>query len=441
MDNNKTKYRIIIGVLLFVCILLSIFYVLQLKELPKINKINEEISKELEEKSLIDGISAVDNIYIYGIHLNLSGKINRIDNINNLELILYDNKEINSYELKYEEKDNIISYTLSDSINEGICLDDLNIGNYKLLLKITTDSNYMYYSLYNTTAYSYMDYYTITRNGSNNYIEISNILSALNIKVTKKELPDSIYDIVVDPGHGGIDTGATKNNVYESIINLEVALKLKKELESLGLKVKLTREGNYNPGNLPGISPYGEHGRVNIGYEAKAKFFLSIHSNSLETYPKMSGVEVYTSSKNNKILASEIASNIVNNVGIMYSKKAEDKVMDGVYVRNFTLLELENYKKTAKKEGYTFYESATTSTQHYYVIRETGGIITNAYVDGRNTKKEVNIYRNSNIGLDGYLIELGYMTNSNDLKLLLDKKSEYAYSIAYALKKYLNITN
>ncbi len=68
-------------------------------------------------------------------------------------------------------------------------------------------------------------------------------------------------------------------------------------------------------------------------------------------------------------------------------------------------------------------------------------MITNAYMDGRNKNYKPNKYYNSNIGLDGYLIEMGYITNSNDLSILLNKKDSYARAIKNSIKNYLNITN
>ena len=48
--------------------------------------------------------------------------------------------------------------------------------------------------------------------------------------------------VVLDPGHGGIDTGATgKGGVAEKEITLPVCLRLKKYLDLSGVKVVLTR--------------------------------------------------------------------------------------------------------------------------------------------------------------------------------------------------------
>ena len=40
------------------------------------------------------------------------------------------------------------------------------------------------------------------------------------------------------------------------------------------------------------------------------------------------------------------------------------------------------------------------------MLRETGGIATSAYVDGRNPSYGANMFYNSNIGVEAYLLEL-----------------------------------
>ena len=73
------------------------------------------------------------------------------------------------------------------------------------------------------------------------------------------------------------------------------------------------------------------------------------------------------------------------------------------------------------------------------MIRETGGIITGAYIYDRN-KETVgyNPYYKSNVGAEGYLLELGYLTNSNDLTALTENQKKYANAIANSIAKYLN---
>ncbi len=50
----------------------------------------------------------------------------------------------------------------------------------------------------------------------------------------------------------------------ESNLTLEYSKKIKRELEKLGLKVKITRDGTENAETFGNYSVYDEDGRVNI---------------------------------------------------------------------------------------------------------------------------------------------------------------------------------
>lgn len=52
--------------------------------------------------------------------------------------------------------------------------------------------------------------------------------------------------IVLDAGHGGKDGGTSVNGIYEKDINLAVVLKLKEKLNKHGVDVILTRDGDYD---------------------------------------------------------------------------------------------------------------------------------------------------------------------------------------------------
>ena len=68
------------------------------------------------------------------------------------------------------------------------------------------------------------------------------------------------------------------------------------------------------------------------------------------------------------------------------------------------------------------------------MLRETGGIATGAYIDGRNTKFGKNLYYDSNIGVEAYLIEIGYINNRIDLQNILDNQAGYVKGIVDAIK-------
>jgi N-acetylmuramoyl-L-alanine amidase len=91
--------------------------------------------------------------------------------------------------------------------------------------------------------------------------------------------------IVIDPGHGGHDTGArnTRLRTNEKIFTLDVALRLKQRLEALGYRVTLTREDDH----------YVElKDRPRVANALRADLFISVHFNSAE--PGISGIETYS---------------------------------------------------------------------------------------------------------------------------------------------------
>lgn len=92
------------------------------------------------------------------------------------------------------------------------------------------------------------------------------------------------FHVMIDPGHGGIDTGAVKGKLKESEIALKVSLKLAELLRNdLRFKVSLTRERNETV-TLPE--------RTKIAKDAGADLFLSVHLNS-STDSRVHGKEFY----------------------------------------------------------------------------------------------------------------------------------------------------
>ena len=94
-------------------------------------------------------------------------------------------------------------------------------------------------------------------------------------------------------------------------------------------------------------------------------------------------------------------------------------------------------KKDALKNNYIPYEKATLDSTYYFMIREVGGIITNSYVDLRNPEKPGNIYYDSNHGTEAYLLELGYMNSTSNLKIILEEKDKFVEAITTSVKEYL----
>ncbi len=92
--------------------------------------------------------------------------------------------------------------------------------------------------------------------------------------------------IVIDPGHGGTDTGCDRAGVMESEINMEIANRLSGKLKSLGFETLLIREDNETDVSL--------EDRVARAEAVKADIFVSIHQNAYdEDIDDIKGIETY----------------------------------------------------------------------------------------------------------------------------------------------------
>lgn len=398
------------------------YYFIYLNDLKRVVEITEEES------------FYVDKYTVFGTHLNINACIDKKLE-GNISLVLKNVKEeiIVDYELNIEEDKTCIY--LSDKNNEGINLDELKLGKFLLLVK----EDDKYYTLENNTDYENIEYYTITRNNSNNKINIDfnayKNREYLSLKINKTTLPNNIYDITIDPGHGGEDPGASyklnNKNYNESDITLDISLLLKEELENLGLKVKLTREEDIFLDN------YGDNGRAVIPNEVSSKYSISIHLNSFDGTMNYGGVEVYTPNDINYDLASILATNISEIVG--FSRKYTNKIDKGIYHTYFTKQDVKESKEEMLSNNLKSYD-IQVGAPIMYMIREVGGVSTHAYIDGRNDKHGLNKYYNSNKTAEPYLIELGYMNYKKDLENIVNKKEVFSKAISSALEEYLKIS-
>lgn len=125
--------------------------------------------------------------------------------------------------------------------------------------------------------------------------------------------------ILIDPGHGGIDGGAqSKTGTIEKDINLQIALKLRDNLEEKGYKVYMTRdedEGLYQKGNTVREKKREDlNRRVEMKKETECDIFVSIHQNMFPQ-SKCYGAQVwYASNDNSYNLATIVQDSIKESV-------------------------------------------------------------------------------------------------------------------------------
>lgn len=125
--------------------------------------------------------------------------------------------------------------------------------------------------------------------------------------------------ILIDPGHGGIDGGAkSQSGTIEKDINLQIALKLRDNLEEKGYKVCMTREsdeGLYQEGKTVKEKKREDlKKRVSLKTETNCDIFVSIHQNMFPQ-SKCYGAQVwYASNENSNKLATSVQDAIKESV-------------------------------------------------------------------------------------------------------------------------------
>lgn len=190
----------------------------------------------------------------------------------------------------------------------------------------------------------------------------------MNLLISKEKsevvsINEEIYSeiIVIDPGHGGEDTGAiSQNNVNEKDVVLDISLKLGEKLEENNFKVYFTRKSDKALGNTVRSDIINRAKFINA---RNADIFLSIHLNGSDV-ESAKGVESY--------------SRFLDDKSYLLAESIQDELSSIEYT---------------KDRG----------------IKETD-------------EKSLGILRYTNI--TGVLLELGFITNSEDEKYLISEEGQ-----------------
>lgn len=98
--------------------------------------------------------------------------------------------------------------------------------------------------------------------------------------------------IVIDPGHGGGDTGAMHNGLVEKNLTWDIAQRLRALLVAQGWTVRMTRDGDIDPVSSDNLAKMRGDGKPNasdraylqtrcdVANDLNARLFISIHINS-----------------------------------------------------------------------------------------------------------------------------------------------------------------
>lgn len=222
--------------------------------------------------------------------------------------------------------------------------------------------------------------------------------------------------IVIDPGHGGIDPGAiSPNGVMEKDIVFKFAQKLKRLLDKRKrYEVHLTRE-------IDMFIPLAE--RVDIARHHRADLFLSIHADSLPAKyaDQVRGATVYTLSEEASdeearlVAAKENRSDII--AGLDLPEKADD----------VSLILIDLMRRETKNFSVAFGRTILTNLKDEIALNKKP----HRFADFRVLRAP---------DVPSVLLELGYLTNPRDEKLLTSHKwqSEVAERVARAIDAFFN---
>lgn len=123
--------------------------------------------------------------------------------------------------------------------------------------------------------------------------------------------------VMLDPGHGGIDTGAIGHNgSQEKHVVLAIAKNVRAQLRAQGIDARLTRTGDK-------FIPL--YDRVEIAHQHGADLFMSIHADGF-TNPSAAGASVFALSNRGASSAmAKYLSDKENAADDLAGKKARDK--------------------------------------------------------------------------------------------------------------------
>lgn len=198
------------------------------------------------------------------------------------------------------------------------------------------------------------------------YILICSLFITLAFKFsTPNTFPLFGRMIILDPGHGALDPGSLFQNKYEKDYNLDFANYLKKELETLGATVLLTRNADYDLSN-PSSSKRKKsdfNNRIKLINDNNPDLYISLHMNYLENQNYYgSQVFYHPINSQNKTIAEVLQKNLNEffKLNRDFKKIGNDKYMFNKIKTRGVLIEygfISSYKDRKNLENKTYKEN------------------------------------------------------------------------------------
>ena len=316
---------------------------------------------------------------------------------------------------------NIITFeNLTNEIDNQIKLDELKDGFYSIYLQNGEVLSRLFYS----SVLSYDNvFYTVRRDGQIKKIELIadkslfdyqkkketvNVLdnNYLYLKVSTVAADQSSqYDIAISTApalvYEGVSlTGVEDNGIVESEQLYQLALDIKAQLESKGLKVLLIKDTHDQD-----IAFYGNGGVLNKAYSSKAKLFIHL---DMDEYGDKA---VLYSSKSSSQLASAIFNGLLNDCNI--------------------------YENDQYLLASSLTEDGNNDAQ--FEIREAGGKLLAAATYSENSQNNKSFAYDNRYGMNAVDVILTNINEADDVANFLNNKDKIVTSIVSGICSYLNI--
>lgn len=224
-----------------------------------------------------------------------------------------------------------------------------------------------------------------------------------------------VKTIVIDPGHGGKDSGALGKKAQEKDIVLAVAKLLKKELEKEGFNVKLTRDKDV-------FIELGQ--RANLANKWDGDLFLSLHCNAIDATPErkkqVQGYHFYVlrapESEEDRAIARR-----ENKVAALYGEKNAKEELTPI-----EWFKLEARLEKYKQNSYMITEQLLNSFNGGHIRKLSGG------VGGAGFMVLVGAM------MPAVLIELGFISNPEDEEYMMTARGQQdlAERVSKAVARY-----
>ncbi len=219
-------------------------------------------------------------------------------------------------------------------------------------------------------------------------------------KLSPEKVVRKLHRIVIDPGHGGFDSGAVnkERGLGEKDVTLPLALKLKRYLEERSdIEVFLTRTADY----YVTLSD-----RTVTANQYQADLFLSIHCNAHEN-PSAHGFEVFFGSKEPSDREAARVAAIENRLGL-----------DDPFFQEDNSINIESILSDLRRHQFL-----RESEQFASSINE--GMKRNVDIRRRGVKS-ANFFVLRHAQMPAILVEVAFLTHAKEAELLTDEQFQDA---------------